>query len=545
MNESAEQAIAHTGQRVSESEKDTLRDMHLWRPVRDIRHRQYWRAVLVGVGAGAVALLFQQALHLAEGVRASLLTYLHGYHPAAGVFVLPVVAGVIGAFVAWCTMRFVPEAAGSGIPHVKGVLMHMSSLSWHKVLPMKFLGGLLAIGSGFSLGREGPTVQMGAAVGNAIADALRVPPKAKPRLIACGAGAGLAAAFHAPLAGFIFMIEELQRELSALTYAMALIAAVVADIVTTSFWGTSNAFHVTEFPAAPVSSLPVFAVVGVVAGLFGVAFNQSLVAVQKYVCSRPKASVWKRAALIGVTVGFVAWWLPEATGGGHFVAERILNGTYITSGAVLFLVILFIGKFVLTVMCYMSGVPGGIFAPMLVMGATLGSLVGTASAALVPALGAVPASLSVIGMAAFFSAVVRAPLTGIVLVLEMTGDYQQLLPLLIASMLAFLISERIGAKPIYDALMAFSPQETQPKIAIETEPMIFEFVVQRDSVMDGKRIRDLDIPDRCLFVTIVRHATEIIPDGRTVIQAGDHVTAVVTGVDATQAFASLLLLSKV
>ena len=512
--------------------------------MRDRRRNQHWRAAVVGLVAGAVALCFHRALVLAEESRIHLLDYLHASHPDWGWVVPMLIAGACGAFVGWLTARFAPEASGSGIPQVKGVLMHVNTMPWGRILPVKFLGGVLCIGSGFSLGREGPTVQMGAAVGKLVADVLQVPAKAAPRLMACGAGAGLAAAFHAPLAGFIFTIEELQREFSTLTYVMALIAAVVADIVATSIWGTENVFQATGFPAAPLTSLPVCVLIGLVAGIFGGAFSRSLLFVQRLSSTSLHSPAWARAGAIGLVVGLVVWWMPAVAGGGHDITKLMLHGGSPTEQGIQFLLLLFAGKFFLTVLCYMSGVPGGIFAPMLVMGAAIGLVAGTLSGGLFPGMAPVPASFVAVGMAAFFAAVVRAPITGIVLVLEMTGDFHQLLPLITASLFAMVVAERMGTGPIYEALLEADINRRQPNIPAHREPVLLEFVVQEGSEMDGKAIKELPLPSRCLFVTIARQGNDLLPNGDTVLHRGDHVTAVLSGAGAAEAVVRLLPLSK-
>lgn len=522
-----------------------FKKLESWHVVRDGRRYQYIRAALVGLGAGLVALLFQHALHFAEDTRADLLKHLQDSASAWGWAVLPVICAGIGALVGWMTSRFAPEAAGSGIPHVKGVLTHVKTISWSRLLPVKFLGGLLCIGSGFSLGREGPTVQMGAATAKFLSEKLHVPAKAEGRLIACGAGAGLAAAFHAPLAGFIFTVEELQREFSPLTYAMALIAAVVADIVAASVWGSDNVFHLMGYPSAPMQSIPILAVLGVFAGITGAGFNKTLLGLQNYCHDHVTMPTWQRAALVGLLVGLVAWWFPEIVGGGHQISEQILQGDFAGSASIGFILLLFAGKFVLTILSYLSGVPGGIFAPMLFMGGCLGLLLGVATSEITPELVPIPESFAAVGMAAFFTAVVRAPLTGIVLVMEMTGDYQQLLPLILASMIAYIVSEQLKVEPVYDALLAADVKRKQPRVWEDRDPLLFEFVVHEGSQMDGLPIREIPLPERCLFVTVTRHGDDILPTGDTVIHRGDHITAIVTGAEAGEAVNKLLPLSRV
>jgi CIC family chloride channel protein len=386
---------------------------------------------------------------------------------------------------------------------------------------------------------------MGAAIAKFTADRLRVPEKAQPRLVACGAGAGLAAAFHAPLAGFIFTVEELQREFSPLTYAMALIAAVVADLVAISVWGTSNVFHLTGFPSAPLVSIPIIAAVGVVAGIGGAAFNKSLLRLHGTFQDRFKVPAWQRAGFVGFSVGLVAWWLPEVVGGGHQISEQILRGDFIESVSIGFILLLFAGKFVLTVASYAAGVPGGIFAPMLFMGGCLGLFFGVLTSATAPGLETIPESFAAVGMAAFIAAVVRAPLTGIVLVMEMTGDYQQLLPLILASMIAYIVAEQFKVEPVYDALLSQAIKRGQPRVWADRDPLLFEFVVQEGSEMDGKLIKEIPLPERCLFVTITRQGDDLLPSGDTIIHRGDHITAIVTGAESGEAVRKLLPLSRV
>jgi CIC family chloride channel protein len=412
-------------------------------------------------------------------------------------------------------------------------------LDWKRLLPVKFVGGVLAIGAGLSLGREGPTVQMGAAVGKIVAEVMRLPRRSRGQLIAAGAGAGLAAAFNAPLAGFIFTLEELQREFSPLTYGTALIAAVVADIVTRWFVGQQSSFHITGYPMPSMAALPLFAVVGLLAGLVGVAFNRSLLWCLKRFHAMTALPPWARPALVGGVAGLMIWFLPEAIGGGHSTAEMVLSGHYAPVRFLSFLAILFIAKFGLTVISYASGVPGGIFAPLLVLGAILGLMTGQAGSLGFPALTQTPAAFAVVGMAAAFAAIVRAPLTGIVLILEMTNNYEQLFPLLVACMIAFLVAERMHNKPIYEALLEYDLERSgYVQHPAAREPVTMNVAVEAHSPMDGCRVIDLALPGDCLMVLIVRGGREIFPAEDTRLHSGDHLTFFIKG-DAPQSCALL------
>jgi len=421
---------------------------------------QFLRALVIGLTAGSLALLFQYSLWHAELLRTSLMNFVQAHAWWWHIPVALLIMG-IGALVAWSTARYSPEAAGSGIPHVKAVLNGRGKLSGGLLIPIKFLGGLLAIGAGFSLGREGPTVQMGAVSGTTVARFLKVSRRARDHLIACGAGAGLAGAFNAPLAGFLFVIEEFNRNLAPMTYGTVLISSLMATLVTQASLGQIPSFHIPQYPTPPLEALPLFVVLGVCAGFLGVSFNRSLL-----YCSRkgrrwmgPQA--WKKGGMVGLVVALALFFIPEITGGGHSVAEILLKGSLPGGHTVWFLIAILVGKLLLTSLCFAAGTPGGIFAPMLLMGATLGALVGHLHSFLFPSLAPTPAAFAVVGMAAMFVSSVRAPLTGMVLILEMTGNYTHLVPLSVACLISYLISVTMRNEPIYDSLMSLDKKEVE------------------------------------------------------------------------------------
>ena len=492
------------------------------------RQTHFVRAAVVGLLAGALALLFEWSLFLVEEARGWLLGALHP-HAGWGWAILPIVSGLLCGAAGWLTHRFAREASGSGIPHVKAVLLQVRRFNWKRVVPVKFVGGVLGIGAGLSLGREGPTVQLGAAVGEAVAEVLRVPRRSRTHMIACGAGAGLAAAFNAPLAGFIFVIEELRRELSPITYGTALIAAVAADMVTRTFYGQMPSFRIYGYPTPPLSALPLVAVVGLLAGLGGVLFNRTLLWTLDWFERWQRLPAWTRAASVGILVGLIAWWLPEAVGGGHRSAERILRGEFAGHEVIGFLLILLVVKFGLTMLSYGCGVPGGIFAPLLVVGALLGLITGQVAVLIVPGIASAPAAFGVLGMAAYFSAVVRAPLTGIVLIVEMTANYEQMFALAVACLVAYAVAEQLGDRPIYEALLLRDLRRSGVVEPHVEEPTLASKVIEPGSSLDGRRLRDAGLPAGCLLVTITRGGRELVPSGQTRLQAGDEVVAAISG----------------
>ena len=477
-------------------------------------------AALVGAGAGGVAIAFQYALVWSESLRNNLLDAMHG-HPTFGWAVLPFLGLVAGCLTGLGVAKLAPDAPGSGIPHIKAVLLRLRELRWKTLLPVKFIGGVLGIGAGLSLGREGPTVQMGASVGAAVADMARIPRKSASQLISCGAGAGLAAAFNAPLAGVTFVIEELQREFSSLTLGSALVAAVTATVVTQSVTGMVPAFTIKGYPALPLTALWAAAVLGVVAGAVGVLFNRCLLAALKQAHAIKRIPAWTLPGIVCAAMGLAGWWIPDAIGGGHSVAQRLLSGQMgATIGT---LALLAIAKLLTTVFSYASGAPGGIFAPMLLIGALCGTIFAKVCVIAFPSLSDHEQALAVLGMAAFFTASVRAPLTGIVLILEMTANYDQLFALCIACLGAYLFAEAVEDRPIYEALFDYDLHR-RGHGAGSAEPVRVFISVHHGSRMDGRRITEVGMPRGCLVVAVERVGRELLPAAELVLRAGDHIT---------------------
>ncbi len=495
------------------------------RAARQNRTQLFLIAGTIGLAAGLLAVLFSWSLYFAEDMRRASFARLRG--TTLGWAVMPLVGAAVGCVIGYVVQRWSPESRGSGIPHLQGVLLRLRRMDWRSLIPIKFITGVLGLGVGLSLGREGPTVQLGGAAAQAIGRLLRAPPRVLPQLIACGAGAGLSAAFNAPLAGFVFVIEELRREMSAITYGAALVAAVCANVVARTLTGEMPSFHVEETAPAPLAALPAVILLGALAGVGGVVFNRLLIGGQR-VARRAgtRIPVWTLPGIAGLIAGIVGWWLPDALGGGHDVADRLLSGEFFATAWTAVLVLL-VAKLALTIMSYGSGAPGGIFAPMLVLGAFLGLLAARLAAVVAPALGVAETTFAVLGMAAMFAGSVRAPLTGIVLILEMTGDQRHLFALCVACLSAYLVAERLHSRPIYEALLAEDLQTATPGADEEREPTHVVMSVQTGSPLDGLALRDAPWPQGTLVVGIERAGEEIVPTGASRLRAGDHITVLV------------------
>ena len=486
--------------------------------LRESRRIHFIRAAIVGCAAGIVAVAFRLSL---QGIEAFRDRLFENHQTLVGVLLLLILCPALVVAARWLVVTFDPQAAGSGIPQVKGALLHLREISGVRVIPIKFLGGILALGAGLSLGREGPTVQMGAGAGDIVSRLLRVPKKSQRHLIACGAGAGLAAAFNAPLAGFLFVIEELQRELSPITYGTAFIAAITADAVTRVATGQAPDFSLQGYPALPLSALPVVLAIGAAGGIVGVLFNHGTLWGLKLLDARPPKFRWIAAAAAGVCAVVLWFFVPSSVGSGHATAQEAVLGTVSGSSSLLIVLVALLCKFAFTLLSYFSGVPGGIFSPLLTIGALMGLAVGIPVHAYAPEAVPFVGAAGIIGMAALFTGIVRAPITGIVLILEMTANHEQIFALAVASLVAYMVAEHFKCPPIYEALLDYDLKKGGAHRETNSEPLALNITVEPGSAAEGKKIRELSLPAGCLVVAIDRRGEAIVPSGETVIEAAD------------------------
>ena len=404
-------------------------------------------AGIVGMLAGLVSALFRLALQYADHERDVLIAWTHGRPVAGFLFVVGAVSGMT-AIAAWLVRRFSPAATGSGIPHVEAVANGELPAAPFSLLPVKFIGGWLAVGSGLALGREGPSVQMGACIGTLLGKLVRLNGPDCIALLAAGAGAGLATLFNAPIAGAVFVLEELVRRLDTRVAIAALGASAGAIAVARFFLGQAPDFSVAALPYPGIGSGFLFVALGLLAGLAGVAYNRTLLGALDLFDRFERWPPELRTAVIGAAVGALAWFAPELVGGGDTLTQRALAGGAVTAA----LVLVWVVRFGLGAASYAAATPGGLFAPMLVLGAQLGLLFAAVCRLGIPDLGTPPVAFAVVGMAAFFTAVVRAPVTGIVLAIELTGGFTQLLPMLWACFAAMVVPTLLGNRPIYVSL---------------------------------------------------------------------------------------------
>ena len=335
--------------------------------------------------------------------------------------------------------------------------------------------------------------------------------------LTAGAGAGLAAAFNAPLAGVIFCLEELAKSFSPLVLMATIATTLSATVVTQIAFGGAPVFHFPVFPVLPLESLWLMVLLGILIGVLGILFNRGLFAALDLYGRFPFTGLARPLVPLLVGMGLM-FFVPQVLGGGNRLVDLLVEQPFLWPTLLLFLVL----KYFYTMLCFGSGVPGGIFLPMLVLGAIGGALF----AAFVGAFHLAPpeyaANFIVFGMAGYFAAVVRSPVTGSILVMEMTGSFQHLLALIFVSLAAYLTADFLKGEPVYDALLLRSlRRERQIAQRLSRHRAVAEFVVGVGSALDGALVREIPWPKDSLLVNVRRGESEMVPRGDLRLSAGD------------------------
>ncbi len=407
-------------------------------------------AFIVGLLAGLVGSVFRLILTYIEKFRDGL--FAGAGDSGIASWVLPILFGVIGITVAlFLVKRYAPEASGSGVQEIEGALDDLRPLRWQRVLPIKFFASIFSLGSGLLLGREGPTIQLGANIGKMVKDIFKQPENKTNPLVSAGAAAGLASAFNAPFAGIIFVIEEMHGHFRYNFYSVAaiMVASGTADFVVRVLIGADPVIQMTVFTGPQISSFWLFILLGLIFSLIGYVFNKLIVITLNLFSDLSKVTLILSGIVAGIVIVVIGVYYPSMIGGGYSTIGKVLDNSY----TAYFLVILFAGRMILTIFSYGTGVPGGIFAPMLALGVVFGMLFGTVMEHFFPGLVSHPGIYAVAGMAGIFASTVRAPLTGLVLAVEMTSNYELILPLIITTVTASVVTAQLGNEPIYTTLL--------------------------------------------------------------------------------------------
>lgn len=499
----------------------------------------YSLSLLTGILAGLLVVAYRFAINAVEESRSGFLilhqtSVLH----LAAFFLLLVGAGVVTFFMT----RAKPLIQGSGIPQVKALLLRRVTFVWKHELPFKFAGGVLAIGAGLSLGREGPSIQLGSLTGKAVEE-ISHKPEYQRYLITAGAAAGISAAFNAPLAAVLFCVEELHRNISPVMLTSTLIASFSANLIMWIFAGNAPVFGIELTKVLPITLyVPTILAIGIITGILGAVFNHGII----------KTSNWfkklfphnaARMIVAFIIGGVICILLPEITGGGN----SLINQLNLRSFTLLTMIILLATKFSFTLFSYASGAPGGIFLPMLALGALIGSIANRTFLFFNLPDGYLPNYL-LLGMAGFFVAVVRAPITGAVLITEMAGSFSHFPAFIFVSVLASLTASILKTPPIYDLLLAKIPASSQNDAHLpshqSTKPVVLHIPLQEGCVYTDCESLSAKLPAPALLSGILRGEDELFPEPDLEIHAGDIALILVPQYRAHQLKESLLELGK-
>lgn len=407
-------------------------------------------AALAGTITGLIGGLFRLFVHQIFSYRLDIVNSLSNL-PFLGVIVSICLSASMAYGGFFLMRKFAPETGGSGIPQIEGYLDGWFPLNWRRVLPVKFGAGLLVLGSGMVLGREGPTIQMGGSIGKMVGSGFRVSQEQMKILVAASAGAGLATAFNAPLSGILFIYEEVRPNFAnpATAYRAVSLAVVMAVIILQLLIGNEPALLIKVFDPPPLASLWIFAVLGIGLGIIGYLFNRGLLASLNFF-ARQRGVFFSLIGLwVGGLIGLMAWIYPATTGGG----ENMIIWSLDTHEPGIILLLLCGVRLFMTWLCYGAGAPGGIFAPLLSIATVFSQGVARLAEISFPQLLPEPAILTVAGMGGLVAATVRAPLTAIVLTLEVTANYQLILPILVTCLIATMTAHGLGGQPIYTVLL--------------------------------------------------------------------------------------------
>jgi CIC family chloride channel protein len=344
--------------------------------------------------------------------------------------------------------RFFPNARGSGVPQTKAALFARDGFISLRTVLGKFFCTSITLASGIPLGREGPSVQVGAGIGSVLGRWLGLSPEKVKALIPVGAAAAIAAAFNTPMAAVVFALEEVMGDLNAPVLGSVVLASATSWAMMRLLLGNNPLFQVPQYELVHPLELGIYALLGIAGGFLSVAFTKMLLRMRSFFQRLPRKTQWWHPVVGGVTVGLMGWFVPQVLGVGYTYVGNALNG----SMALKLLLLLVALKLIGVTVSYASGNAGGIFGPSLFLGAMLGGAIGTVAHNLLPGYTATPGAYALVGMGAVFAGIVRAPMTSVLMIFEMTRDYAVIVPLMIANLTSLFISRRFQKQPIYEAL---------------------------------------------------------------------------------------------
>ena len=414
------------------------------------------QAVMVGLISGLLVVFFKVSISkLFEFIQ----NFISQFDLSHKLLIFPLITTLGGLISGVLVFKFAPETKGSGIPFVKMVMARMGNITRVRTIVVKFLAGVAGIGTGLSLGREGPSVQLGAGAGALVGKIFKMKGTDQGKLIAAGAGSAIGATFNAPIAGTIFVLEELVNKFSASLLFPVLVATVTASSVARHFLGNNPSFTIPYITHdLSFEGISVCIILGIVAGFLGVAFAKIIYKNNEFFEKMDKIPNWLKPAIAGFGIGVIGIFIPYVLGSGNLSVDLLLQHKLALS----IVVLVFAVKFFVTPFCFGSGAAGGIFLPMLMLGSFLGYIV--ASIFNMFGFHVDVVVMAMIGMGAFLASVARTPITAVVMVFEMTAGYTHILPIMLSAAIADLIAEKLNHRPIYASLIVNQVKSPEAKL---------------------------------------------------------------------------------
>ena len=473
------------------------------------------QGVMVGIFAGLMVCLYRFLLAGSETILRDYLSIIHGN--VLYIILFFAALAIMGILIDFLT-KWEVDSSGSGIPQIYAEVKGHMEANWAKVLFSKIIAGVMTALGGLSLGPEGPSVQIGGMAGKGVAKIFKGSKTDELRLILVGSAVGITAAFNAPLAGVIFVFEEINHGFDKTLVFIALVSAIVADFISKVIFGQAT---ILSFPIynIPLESYWILIVLGVVIGFLGYIYNVGMIKSSDIV-NRLRMPSWLKFVLVFMVSGVVALTIPEISDGGHFMMDMLNVAVPSLSVLILLLVL----KYLFSMFSFSSGAPGGIFLPILVLGAYIGAVFGSIA---VPSLGLqhdLIYRFIVISMAGFFAATVRSPITGIVLLAEMSGSTDSLVAMVIVSLIAYVIPTLLGNEPIYESLYdRLLLKKNREYVKKPSNHVLSEYVVPLDCNYINFKIKDIPFPKNAIVVSVIRNGKYIIPTEDFNIQYSDQI----------------------
>lgn len=487
-----------------------------------------FQSLIVGIIAGAVVGVFRFGIEVTSGFWLDLFKMAHQnlwwlLIIIAALFAIGVVAGYF--------VKQYPHVGGSGIPEVKLQMQGKLHLPWWSILWRKLIGGILVIGTGLFLGPEGPSLQLGSSIGQGVAQGFKQSRSNTRVLLATGAASGLSAAFGAPLSGALFVLEEVFHNFAPRVWMNALVGAIASNFVVSNIFGQKPSLALPYNYMFPTYLYWHLLILGIILGLLGHLYKKGLFGLKKVYAKIHFLPSWLYGLIPLAILIPIMYFLPLITGPGNRLILSLPKMITTTGWSLVGLLgVYYIIRIAFSIVSYDSGLPSGIFLPILTMGALIGGTYGL----FMVQLGLLPEklviNLIIFSMAGYFAAIIRAPFTAIVLITEMVGSLLHLMPLAVVAFVALLIDQLLGGRPIYGQLAQAmeKPQEEQELSGQEDELML---PVYENSQLVDKTIGEISWPNNTLVKTIQRDNDMIIPDGHTRILPGD---ILILEVDASQ-----------